>query len=346
MSEPTAVLLLPRSLEGFIQHDQAIDLLRSPAFHAVEPGRIPYGAYLRAPAFALGPLASAHARATALPGDPRVLAIAHPVQWPLAAALLRRHPRAELWDLIWDRYEDAFDASPRARQRLERFHSEAMERAVLAAAVSEPLAERERAAGRKVVLWPSAADSFPDRDAGADVVAVSLGHLGWRIDWALVRAVCERMRDELTLLMIGKLAEGQLRDDADFEACRALPNIAWLGFQPDEAAARLISLADTGVLFFKPGPFNDAALPNRILKAARLGRRTITPELAGVRTWEQAVVRAGGADAWIEALRAERGVRASPHAELRAWALAQTAESSNAPLWRRLSELGLPGPDG
>ena len=31
---PTAYLLLPRTLEGFIQYDQAVDLLRSPAVHA------------------------------------------------------------------------------------------------------------------------------------------------------------------------------------------------------------------------------------------------------------------------------------------------------------------------
>ena len=40
------VLLLPRELEQFILRDQAEDLLTGPGVIAVEPARIPYGAYL------------------------------------------------------------------------------------------------------------------------------------------------------------------------------------------------------------------------------------------------------------------------------------------------------------
>ena len=107
------------------------------------------------------------------------------------------------------------------------------------------------------------------------------------------------------------------------------------------AAARLILCADCGILPFKVEPFNDAAIPYRILKTARLGRRTITPALAGVLTWEQAVVRADGPDAWVEALRAQAGRRTAPDAALRAWALAQTAQRVNLPLWQRLAALGV-----
>ena len=47
---PIAVLLLPRELEQFILRDQAEDLLTAPGVVAVEPARVPYGAYLRLPA--------------------------------------------------------------------------------------------------------------------------------------------------------------------------------------------------------------------------------------------------------------------------------------------------------
>jgi hypothetical protein len=47
------------------------------------------------------------------------------------------------------------------------------------------------------------------------------------------------------------------------------------------------------------------------------------------------------ADAFVTALRARAGARVRPDAGLRDWALAQTAERVNAPLWERLRELGL-----
>ena len=41
------VLLLPRELERFILRDQAEDLLRAPNVVAVDPPRVPYGAFGR-----------------------------------------------------------------------------------------------------------------------------------------------------------------------------------------------------------------------------------------------------------------------------------------------------------
>jgi len=88
-------------------------------------------------------------------------------------------------------------------------------------------------------------------------------------------------------------------------------------------------------------PFNDAGLPYRILKYARLGRRTVSPPLAGVRTWAQVVDVADGPRDFAAALRAQAGTRTRPHAEVRRWALAQTARAQNAPLRRRLGEAGI-----
>ena len=109
----------------------------------------------------------------------------------------------------------------------------------------------------------------------------------------------------------------------------------------DEEAARLILCADVGIVPFKVEPFNDAGLPYRILKYARLGRRTVTPELAGVRRGRSAVTTAADADAFAAALREQAGRRTDPDLELREWALEQTAASQNAPLWERLRELGI-----
>ena len=342
MPDPRALLLLPRALEGFILADQARDLLRADGVVAADPPRVPYGAVARLP----GPLRDRVARRTArrllraLKGDLRAVAIFHPVQWPLARALLAECPAAELWYGRWDRYEVAYDASPSMRVRLAALHEQAAQRSALTFVVSGKLAELEREAGREAQLVGLAADSFPAPDPGGAVIAVSLGHLGWRTDWTLLRAVAEQM-PELVLLLVGAWHEDECKGDADFSWCRSAPNLVWLGRRSDEEAARLILCADVGVLPFRVEPFNDAALPYRILKYARLGRRTISPELAGVHTWDRAVTTATDPAAFVAALRAQAGARTAPDAELRAWALEQTAERVNEPLWERLRALGL-----
>ncbi len=342
MLQARALLLLPRPLEGFILADQARDLLRARGVAAADPPRIPYGAVARLPA----PLRDQLARRTAqrllrsLDGDLRAVAIFHPVQWPLARALLALRPQTELWYGRWDRYEVAYDAAPKMRARLAYLHEQAASRSTLTFVVSGKLAELEQEAGREAQLVGLAADSFPAPDPGAAVIAVSLGHLGWRTDWALLRAVAKRM-PELVLLLVGDAHPDECKDDEDFAWCQSAPNLVWLGRRTDDEAARLILCADVGILPFRVEPFNDAALPYRILKYARLGRRTVSPQLAGVKTWARAVTTCADAEEFVAALRAAAGARVRPDAELRAWALAQTAQRVNAPLWARLRELGI-----
>jgi glycosyltransferase involved in cell wall biosynthesis len=340
--EPIALLLLPRRLEGFILEDLARDLLRAPRVLATEPGRVPYGAYGRMLAPAAERVAGQQAArfAKRLPGPIGVVLIFHPLQVFVAEALLQANPEAELWYSRWDRYENAYDASPRLRARLAELHERVAAQASLTLTVSGALAEQEERAGRAAILAPPPHDSFPAPAPEDAVVAVSLGHLGWRTDWSLLRQLGERMPD-LVLLLIGEWHEDESGADADFRACRALPNFVWLGRQPDEQAARLVLCADVGIVPFRREEFNDAALPQRIVKYARVGRRTIAPDLAGVRTWDRAVTIARTADDWIRALRESAGRRAGVDEDLRDWALAQTAERQNARLWERLGALGV-----
>jgi hypothetical protein len=340
--QPRVLLLLPRSLEGFILEDQARDLMRAPGVVAADPPHVRYGAVARLPELVRERVCAVTARrlSRALDGELRAVAIFHPVQWPLAQALLAASPRAELWYGRWDRYEMAYDASPSMRARLSDLHEAAASRSALTFVVSGKLAELEEQAGRSATVVGLAADSFPAPDPGPAVIAASLGHLGWRTDWTLLRQVAERM-PELTLLLVGAWHEDECAKDPDFAWCRSAPGFVWLGRRCDEEAARMILCADVGVLPFKVEPFNDAALPYRILKYARLGRRTVSPELAGVHTWDRAVTTCVDADAFVAALRAQAGVRVRPDEGLRAWALEQTAERVNAPLWERLRELGI-----
>src|SRR3954469_19232698 len=180
---PIGVLRLRRTLEEFILRAQAADLLTAPGVFAVEPARISYGAYLRMPASVGDGLAATQARRLKLPGVPRVIIIFHPLQYPLARGLISQHPDAELWYWRWDRYEVAYDATARQRDRLEELHLAATLRASTTVVVSEALGELTRAEGGEALLVPLAADSFPAPAPGDAVVAVSLGHLGHRTDW-------------------------------------------------------------------------------------------------------------------------------------------------------------------
>ncbi len=343
---PIALLLVPRTVDRFILYDQGQDLLRAPGVVALEAPRVPYGALGRLPRWLGDTLAGTQARRLRVPGRPVAAMIFHPFQWPFARAVLARWPDCQLWYGLFDRTPAALDAGPRTRARLEELHAEASERAALVFAVSQTLVDVERAAGREAILMPSAADSFPAPDPAAMTVAVCFGTNGRRTDWQLLRAAGEALGDELTVLFVGTLNEDECRDDPDFQACRALPGFVWLGRRSDDEAARLIACADVGLLPYRRDDFNDAGLPNRILKAARLGRRTISADYDGVRVWERAIVRCRDAGEWIAALRDARGARCRPDEELRDWALGQTGERQDAPLWRRLAALGVEVPPG
>jgi hypothetical protein len=334
------VLLLPRPLEGFILQDQAEDLLRSPNVVAVEPPRLKYGALGRLPDAVGAGIAAMQARRMKLPRPPKAVAIFHPFQYPLARALLAEHPGCELWYGRWDRYERAYDAAGRTQARLEELHAQAAARSALTFVASAELARLETEAGREPTLVPLAADSFPAPDPQAAVIAVSLGHHGHRVDWTLLRGVCE-LTPELVLLVIGGRHDDEVAADPDFAWCRDAPQIVWLGRCSDEDAARLILCADVGIVPFERSDFNEAGLPYRILKYARLGRRTVAPPLAGVATWADAVTTAATPQEWAAALREQKGRRTAPDLELREWALAQTARAQNAPLWERMAELGI-----
>jgi hypothetical protein len=347
---PLCVLLLPRPLERFILRDQADDLLRALGVVAVDPPRMPYGVYGRLPGALADAVAARAARRLVRAlgrtrGRPRAVVMFHPLQYPLARALVAQAGEGcELWYGRWDRYEHAYDAAEPLRRRLAELHEQAAARAALTFVASERLAELEREAGRDATLVPLAADRFPAPDPappGGTVVAVSLGHLGWRTDWALLRAVADELGDALVLLLVGAWHDDECAGDPDYAACRAHPSLVWLGHRDDEEAARLILAADVGIVAFRQEPFNDAGLPYRILKYARLGRRTVAPPLAGARTWARAVTFADGPRAFAAALRDHAGARARPDLELRAWALEQTARSQNDPLWERMRELGI-----
>jgi hypothetical protein len=339
------VLLLPEPLEASSVRDQADDLLRADGVVAVDPPRMPYSAFGRVPLGLGDGLAARQARRLVRTlrrklGEPRVVVIFHPLQYQLGRAVIAQSPGAELWYWRSQRVERAPGLSDRARDRLETLHEQAAERAALVICASDELARIEGVAGRRPVLVPPAADGFPAPPV-PEVVAVCLDRLGGDTDWALLRAVAQQLRNRLVVLLAGETAEDECRGDEDYAWCRESPNLVWLGPVPEAVAARLVACADVGLAPLRADSSSDSAAPKSILQCARLGRRTVTPEVAGVRMWARAAVAANGPEAIAEALLRFAGARARPDEELREWALEQTARVQDDPLWQRLADAGI-----
>jgi hypothetical protein len=96
--EPLALLLLPSKLEEFELAAHARNLLSIPRVLALEPSR------RRTPRF-LRQSAPVHAaKRLRFPGEPRVIVLYHPEQYPLARALSARYTGAEIWYIRPDRW--------------------------------------------------------------------------------------------------------------------------------------------------------------------------------------------------------------------------------------------------
>jgi hypothetical protein len=128
------VLLLPTRLEAFALREHAEELLRSPAVVALEPGRIGTGGL---PSPIADGLAHTQARRLRLPGEPAVLVIHDPRQYPLARALMARNPGVELWYGI---DHPAVPAAGRRARRMAERHVMATERAALTFQAAEDMA--------------------------------------------------------------------------------------------------------------------------------------------------------------------------------------------------------------
>lgn len=146
-AEPLGVLLLPSKLENFALVEHARDLLDIPRVVALEPPR-------RRVRPAVGEfVAMRQARRLRFPGDPRVLVLYNPLQYPLARALSSFHPRAELWYVLTSEPELGGDDSDQLR--LAEFHRLAGERAIRTISATEqgePRVENEELRRRLVEL--------------------------------------------------------------------------------------------------------------------------------------------------------------------------------------------------
>jgi hypothetical protein len=100
--QPLLLLLLPARLETFAHREPVERLLAAPGVVAVEPPRVPLSVALARV------VARRQVKRMKLPGVPHAIRVFDPLQIPLAAALIERHPQAELWSLAGDHAEADF----------------------------------------------------------------------------------------------------------------------------------------------------------------------------------------------------------------------------------------------
>ena len=93
LGPPLLILLLPQTLERYPLREPVEQLLAAPGTLAIDPPRIPLNLAIASV------VARRQAKRMKLPGHPRALGVFEEQQLPLAAALVERHPDADVWAL-------------------------------------------------------------------------------------------------------------------------------------------------------------------------------------------------------------------------------------------------------
>jgi hypothetical protein len=139
LKEPLGLLLLPSALDQFALADHARTLLAIPRVVALEPSRF------RAPRWLRETIPARQVRRLRLPGEPRIIVLYHPAQYPLARGLCAGYETAELWYLRGGTVAAEDDD-------LADFDRLAQERAVETRSVgsAEALSEAEQALRRRL----------------------------------------------------------------------------------------------------------------------------------------------------------------------------------------------------
>ena len=93
LGPPLLILLLPQTLERYPLREPVEQLLAAPGTLAIDPPRMPLNLAIASV------VARRQAKRMKLPGHPRALGVFEEQQLPLAAALVERHPDADVWAL-------------------------------------------------------------------------------------------------------------------------------------------------------------------------------------------------------------------------------------------------------
>ena len=295
---PICLLLLPAPLERFILRDQAEDLLRARGVVAVDPPRCPTAPSARLPAALGDGLAARQARRLVRAlrrraGDAARRRHLPPAAVPAGARGHRRVGRRSASSGTGAGTATSAPTTPRPRcaSASRSCTSHAAERASLTFVglrrARPPRAARPGATPRSCRCRPTPSR----RRRGGAVVAVSLGHLGRRTDWALLRAVAERARR--------RPRAAARRRAGTRTSAPTTPTSPPAGRSPTSSGSGAARRRGGGAADprrrrrHRPvqgrGVQRRRRCPTGSSSTPALGRRTVAPALAGVRTWARAV---------------------------------------------------------
>lgn len=237
----------------------------------------------------------------------------------------------------------------RDEQRLRRDEREALARAQVVLAISEPLAQRWRQLGADVTMIPNgvaveeydAVDSTPPAP-GVDLpapVAGVVGHLSERIDIALLEAV---VAAGLSLLLVGP--RDPRWEPERFARLAESPRVRWVGQQPFEALPGYLRHIDVGLTPYQNSPFNRASFPLKTLEYLAAGRPVVSTDLPATRWLDTDLVTVtSGVEQFVAAV--QRAAAQAHQPDLVAARRAFAAGHSWHSRARQVAEvLGLPGP--
>lgn len=180
----------------------------------------------------------------------------------------------------------------------------------LVIAISEPIAEKWRSLGCKVVLIPNGCDAerFAETDHAPwpeDIrlpkpIAGFSGQLNERLDIGLLEAIAARGQ---SVLLVGPVT--RTFDSRRLDSLLNRPNVQWVGPKPFEAMPSYLRAMHVGMTPYVDTPFNRASFPLKTIEYLAAGRAAVSTDLPSAR-WlgTNHVTLARGPHAFADAVEA------------------------------------------
>ncbi len=242
------------------------------------------------------------ARLNRLPGDRLIIYTSH----PLHAFALDAFPSRALSGYDWTDDWTKFELIPLAdRGEYERLNEHLPRQVDVVLAVSRELYERARRLNANVCWLPNATSlhDMLDQPAAPDAILDAIdrprlgyvGHIGDRIDFALLRAIAER-RPDWSIVMIGPVWSNRL---AEAEALGRLPNVHFVGPRPYAALPGVIGRLDACLIPHTLDALTASMDPIKLYDYLATGKPIVTTPVAGVDRFADAIYVADSSEAFV-----------------------------------------------
>lgn len=246
-------------------------------------------------------------------GDaPLVAYVFHPMFEPYLEYLRPDHVVYHVYDL-YDHMPGWNDELARAEQRL-------IARADLVVAASDAMADGLRRKGAdKVQTLPNganveafnAAADAPDSEPD-DLRSIPHPRLGWvgslhpEVDYAMIATLAQRESGWQFVLVGDPSPQANARAESDRAACRACPNVHFLGGRPIDEVPRYVANMDVNLMCYRlaDDQWIKGIYPLKLHEYLAAGRPVISANIPSVQPFAEVVRIANGTDDWHAAITA------------------------------------------